>query len=97
MAKQKQNRYRSAADCVLGDHRAMEKLYKPKVVLVNQVLKLSAHVLAETFGCVGKHYIEAVRDELVYEIAASTVPLCSWREAAARLKGRDEAGTLNVM
>lgn len=83
----KQNTYRDLGGATLGGHEAMEKLYRPKVVLVRDVMRLSAATIAATFNVVGKHYIEGLRFAMIEEIDKWPGPMCSWKESANRILG----------
>lgn len=84
-----ENSYKTLGNEIIACHKGMAKLYKPKVVLCGTILRLSASLIAESFGVVGQHYIEALRHEMIRELDACPVPLSSWREVAERVKVRE--------
>jgi hypothetical protein len=90
----KQNSYQRTNGLILGGHEAMAKIYKPRVVLVRDVMALSYHVLAQTFGMVGKAQLDGIRHALIEDITHWPGPMASWRESAARLRGEAEHGNL---
>lgn len=95
MAKAKLNRYKKLNENVLADSVGMKDIYKPKVLLVRQILGLSAQHIAEAFNVVGQAYIDALRSEMIRELDACAVPLSSWRDVVTRVKGRESMIGLN--
>lgn len=88
--------FRSKSGHVLAvGHESMEQLFVPKVLIVRQILGLSAQHIASFFGVVGAQYVEALRSEMISELERGD-PACGWRDIANRVKGREESEGLTV-
>lgn len=80
---------------ILGCDDAIKGLAKSKVELYRQICALSASVISETFGVVGKPYIDGLRFAMIEDVQAWRGPQCSWRESAARVAGAAHHGMLH--